>query len=105
MKILFLDDDQYRHEVFLRRAADHAVTSVYDADAAIERLNLCSFDVVYLDHDLGGESSQNRLDLPKDGRHIARWIAAHASLFPSTIFVIHSLNFEGSQGMMLTLRE
>jgi CheY-like chemotaxis protein len=99
MKILFLDDDDNRHEIMAKICLRESITFVYDARAAIAALAEDEFDVVYLDHDLGGVTSQNRMDLAQDGRVVARWIAANAGRFASTTFVIHSLNFAGATEM------
>lgn len=105
MRILFLDDDESRHHTFKRHSIGHDVTFVFDAGGAIAALEAAAFDLVYLDHDLGGPASQNRLDYAFDGRHVARWVADHASAFASTKFLIHSLNYAGAEGMMWTLRD
>ena len=79
MKILFLDDDPLRHEVFAEeaRAAGH---EPYHADSIDEFAYLFSehvrFDAVYLDHDLndfGLKSMAGKVQL--DGCDVARFLA------------------------------
>lgn len=107
MKILFLDDDPNRHTIFELRMKNqgHEVTYVFDAQAAIKELRAQPFELVLLDHDLGGEASQNRLcDDDEDGRFVVRWLVANSQLFKETTFVVHSLNFDGRQQMVAMLR-
>lgn len=105
MRILFLDDNPERHRVFGRTAAGHAVDHAYTAAEAIAFLRGDTYEVVYLDHDLGGPESEGLiLDGVEDGRFVAHWIAEHAHDMPGTFFVVHSLNFAGAEAMMALLR-
>jgi hypothetical protein len=106
MRILFLDDDRFRHETFLGASVGHAVTAAFNASEAITALESGEFDLVYLDHDLGGEESEGLLlDGAEDGRFVAGAIAGFARLYPDAYFVVHSLNFGGASSMVESLRE
>jgi hypothetical protein len=99
MKILFLDDDQVRHEKFHRQAIGHQVDHVWTADNAITKLGKGTYDLVYLDHDLDATLNNQMVDDIEDGRFVVRWIAANAAGFGETRFIIHSLNTEAAGQM------
>ncbi len=95
LRILFLDDSVDRHRVFARNAVGCQVDPAYTAQQAIDLLsqNEVYYDLVFLDHDLGGPESEGLLlDDVADGRFVTRWIEANASRFGPTTFIVHSLN-------------
>lgn len=58
MRILILDDEQSRHDVFRRVYAGEIVISCQNyADFTNELLYGSPFDLIHLDHDLGDEES------------------------------------------------
>ena len=112
MRVLHLDDDDLRHELFMEWHAHAGDTSVavHDLDEFAAAINRERFDIVYLDHDLNdfqytsgfadmyGWKQQNGVDaatllatLPEDQR-------------PATV-VIHSWNPEGAKRMARVLEE
>jgi hypothetical protein len=106
MRILFLDDDPQRHLAFERASVGHVVTHVGNARDALCVLGLGNLDLVYLDHDLGGEASQGLLLADaEDGRYVVRQLLGFAELFRRTLFVVHSLNPVGAAEMVAALRE
>jgi hypothetical protein len=96
-RILFLDDDPARAEIFL--AANPEAVWVQTADECIARLEE-DWDQVHLDHDLGGERF---VDLSRDdcGMAVVRWLCLepHPHL-KKTHFLIHSHN-PGAASIML----
>ena len=52
MKILIVDDEQYRHDLYKKVYNGHEITHVYSASDAIAALSIDEYDVVQLDHDL-----------------------------------------------------
>jgi NAD+-processing family protein with receiver domain len=88
-RILFLDDDPARAEIFLAENPD--AIWVQTADECIARLAE-PWDEVHLDHDLGGE---RYVDLSRDdcGMAVVRWLCLepHPHLL-ETHFLIHSHN-------------
>ena len=88
-RILFLDDDPARAEVFLAMIPE--AVWVQTADECIARLAE-EWDEVHLDHDLGGE---HYVDLSRDdcGMEVVRWLCLqpHPHL-KQTRFLIHSHN-------------
>jgi hypothetical protein len=103
MKILFLDDQDNRHKIFIGSHKSHDIISAYTADEAIEFIrNQSPFDLVSLDHDLGG------VYLPSDensGYAVAEYIAGmDKEKLPGEI-VVHSWNESGAEKMIKKLGE
>lgn len=91
-KILFLDDQERRVEMFRSKYPDAAYckTSV----SCIKYLSSSDYDLVSLDHDLGNGDS---------GMNVAVWIREnHPSLW---CIVIHSTNMIESLRMLEIVRE
>jgi CheY-like chemotaxis protein len=97
MKILFLDDDQIRHQVFdsmiLSANSTAQVWHKYNAQETIDSLEAQDFDMILLDHDLGEDLT---------GKIVATWIAEN--LAPGPVIVLHSWNFFGRADMEKSLR-
>ena len=104
MRILILDDDECRHDVFRRVLADAERVHVYTAKQAIEALSSERFDLVCLDHDLD-LLSESLLEPPGDGLEVARFIADHMPVdkVPRQVLV-HSWNPCGARAMVDTLK-
>jgi hypothetical protein len=99
MSILFLDDDPDRIRAFRSRIPSAVITKT--ADEVIAQLLAENWDVVCLDHDLGGEMfvSSERDDT---GAGVARWIADNK---PSVgRFIVHSHNPDGAKNMESVLK-
>lgn len=100
-KILILDDDQNRLNIFKRNLIGHILTTTSTAQAAIDQLNINNpFDYVFLDHDLGGEGFVQ--SGPGTGYEVALWLSNHPEKKPEHI-IIHSFNPIGSQKMSSVL--
>jgi len=60
IRILFLDDDKTRHEAITRAFVGTTdrfeLVKVKTAAEAIKRINAKEFDIIMLDHDLGGQT-------------------------------------------------
>ncbi len=99
MRILILEDDIDRMEVFYSKLAnDHTVVWVDTASQAIGYLGRGDFDVVFLDHDLGGEVFVNQADA-NTGSEVVRWMVSTDTLLSRPTVVIHSLNFPAARSM------
>lgn len=99
MRILFLDDDEYRHKTVRPLMTFDAARTALEA---IGLLQVNTYDLVFLDHDLGGlqmvESSEENT-----GFTVAKWIRDNN---PSIGWVIlHSLNPGGVLNMDSVLRQ
>lgn len=102
LRILFLDDDPQRAEMFLVRY-DHAVWVQTAADC-IEQLAR-PWDQVHLDHDLGGEHYVDS-SRPDCGMEVVRWLCTELrEWLRETSFIIHSHNAEAGECMTRSLTE
>lgn len=89
MKVLILEDDIIRIHEFRKRFV--GLTTPVFVDTAVEAIDLIkkdSWDVICLDHDLGGEVYVST-DYANTGSTVAKYLAANP--VSATIF-IHSLN-------------
>ena len=102
MKILVLDDDQNRLDQFKQRLIGHVACCVKTAPETIRKLAEEPWDVLFLDHDLGGTTYAP--SGPGTGYEVAKWLAEHEDRKPGQI-VIHSFNAPGSQNMKSVLPE
>ncbi len=96
-RVLFLDDDPRRAEMFLARCPQ--AVWVTRADDCIDRLHE-RWDEVHLDHDLNGE---RYVDVMRDdcGMAVVRWLCAQdRSDLRNARFFIHSHNF-GAASLMV----
>jgi len=102
-KVLLLDDDQSRIRAFLERMQPHPheVYTVATAAACIEHLAEDVWDLVLLDHDLGGEVfvASTRIDT---GAEVVRWLESNVA--PHGSFIVHSMNPVGAAGMYFDLQ-
>jgi len=99
-RALFLDDCPERTAIFRSLVPD--AVCVETADACIEQLSACPWDVAFLDHDLGGEVYVDS-SKPNTGAAVVRWIVEHRPDVGS--FVVHSLNADAAKRMVAGLRE
>jgi len=92
MKILILDDDIERWDVVTERLKDSVdeIKWVFTAGDCIDLLCNESWDVLFLDHDLGDDN--------ETGYDVACWLEARPSKQPKKIY-IHSLNPMGASRM------
>ena len=104
MKYLFLDDDPHRHRQFIQYTIGISKVMTATPSEAIAALTENDpFDVVCLDHDLGGKVYQ-----PSDensGFAVCQFLATlPADRLPKKI-IIHSFNPEGAKKMRNELYE
>ena len=103
MKVLFLDDDPDRMKHARRWFVNDTLSESETAEQAIKMLEKYSpYDLVSLDHDLGGN-----VFVPSDevsGYAVALYISKMPKeLLPKRV-VIHSFNPAGAQNMINVLR-
>ena len=101
MKILFLDDERYRHNHIRRstKGKEENITHIWDGLSAIKELQNNLFDLIMLDHDLGIENGKEEVC----GLDVAKSIIAMGDRHKNATIVIHSLNPIGAKNMFLTL--
>ena len=102
MRILVLDDDKARLELFQRNLIGHLVTCVETAPEAIQQLTEQVFQVVFLDHDLGGKVFQESGE--GTGWEVAKWLSENPTRKP-VLTVLHSFNEAGRKNMLALLPE
>jgi CheY-like chemotaxis protein len=92
-RIFILEDDKKRISAFQQKLIGHSITIVETAQMAIMALDTEEFDMIFLDHDLGGDQMVDGSE-KNTGSEVVRFMEKmHREdgwLWPTTI--IHSLN-------------
>lgn len=100
--VLFLDDDERRTAEIRSRLVGEALTliTVETAHECIQLLSECNYDLVMLDHDLGGEIfvDSSREDT---GMEVVRWLKENPGAHGA--FIVHTLNPVAAAGMYFSL--
>lgn len=98
MKIFVLDDMQARHDAYKKKFPCAEITSIYDAIGAIAHLteHLHTYDLICLDHDLGGKVFVDIED-ENTGSTVAKFLADKEI---KCRIIIHSLNIWGVKNML-----
>jgi CheY-like chemotaxis protein len=99
MKILILEDETYRQDIFAKRLDGTDFTIVFTAEDCISLLEQQKWDILFLDHDLDIEQP---IINPGTGYEVACWLESHPDYKPDSI-VIHSLNPIGASKMLAAL--
>jgi CheY-like chemotaxis protein len=104
MRIFVLEDNEERIKQFKKAFADHTWTMVQTADAAIRHLTMDSeYDIVFLDHDLGGQQYVSTRD-KNTGSEVVRWMLSDEGTIPKDKrIVIHSMNPDAATSMHINL--
>jgi len=103
MRILFLDDDLKRHKAFSMQTIGCNVKYVMTAkECMLALFNDEPYDLVCLDHDLGGKTFQE--EKSNSGTEVAEFIRLKLpqKQYPKKI-IVHSWNPQGAQRMMREL--
>lgn len=106
--VLILEDDPARMLSFEKRfkeldTADITFDHVENVHSAINMIMANSYDMLFLDHDLGGETFVD-IHNNNTGSAFARWLSMnrHNANFSGPI-IIHSFNPQGAEYMLRTL--
>lgn len=117
MKILFLDDAPWRHDLVAKKVdALHDVTHVWTVDECVEAMQTKGpFDQIYLDRDLNdftsitGKESRYAATYGTGeltGRDVTRWMVKNLQFFANNPDVtIHSWNCTDAPNMLKDLQE
>lgn len=97
MNILILEDDLLRMESFYKNFAGHNIVIVEHAKECISYLKEQEWDILFLDHDLGGMQMVDS-DEEDTGATVAKFINKNSQYKPA-IVIIHSMNPVGAQLM------
>ena len=89
MKVFVLEDDIDRIMRFRQKLHKHQVTYCDWVEEAKKLLKDGAYDVIFLDHDLGGEIMVDSND-PNTGYQLAKWIKEQGLTFDQII--IHTCN-------------
>ena len=100
MKVLFLDDSIERHRAMRINSLGANVDFVFNAEEALNLLKKNSYEMIMLDHDLGGEDENK---IVPDGYYVASYMARNMPQHKETPIIIHSLNGAGAERMKLVL--
>ena len=87
-------------KAFIKKLIGHHLDYTANAQEAIEYIKQNTYDIIYLDHDLGGK--QMEWDEDNCGMNVADFIAQHP-LPETTKVVIHSFNVAAAQRMLRTI--
>lgn len=103
MKILILEDDPKRISKFKQNfiGRDVDVTYVEEAIDAINQIKEHKFDILFLDHDLGGKVYEP-IDDPNTGSEVARYINKNPI---DSIVIVHSLSLLGKNNMLNLIKD
>jgi len=97
MNILILEDSTERQEQFNKNLAGHNVTITDSSKTAIQKLSNEKWDVLFLDHDLGGivhvPSGENT------GYEVAKFLEENKQFIPNYV-IVHSVNTVGAKNII-----
>ena len=96
MKVFILEDDQNRVEWFLENLETEDIDLTEKAQEGIDWLRERKYDVIFLDHDLGGRVYVSS-DEFNTGYTVAKMI--HETDNVDTPVIIHSWNSNGAKNM------
>jgi CheY-like chemotaxis protein len=102
MRILVLDDELERLRQFSQNLIGNVVDLATTAPETINFLKEKEYDILFLDHDLGGKIHVP--SGPGTGYEVAKWLEEHPERKPEKIY-IHSFNPSGAQNMKAALPE
>jgi CheY-like chemotaxis protein len=102
LNILVLEDDEERHKRFSRNLIGHDFVIVASVQSAIFYLKKKNWDMLYLDHDLGGQVYVP--SGPNTGYEVAKWLEENPEYKPTKI-ILHSFNPVGAENMQQALPE
>lgn len=101
MRILILEDDGNRHKEFKARFLEmgfHNYDIVVSANQCIEYLKSTNYDIIFFDHDLGGEVYVDTRN-ENTGSGVARWMVENENNFQADV-IVHSFNPNGAQNII-----
>ena len=91
MRILILQDDIQRINIFKHKLNNQIVDISDDANAVIQYLKLNTYDYLFLDHDLGG--LQNQWNEQNCGMVVVNYLINLNPILNNMICIVHSYNY------------
>jgi len=101
MRILVLEDDPNRVKKFRRELVGHAVDYAADVQSAVGLLAAHRYDLMFLDHDLGGQEMVDSSE-ENTGYQFAVAVAADGRN-SGAVVVVHSCNPAGADNIVAAL--
>lgn len=101
--VFVLEDDPERQKQFRHRLLGANLTTVADVESAKSALEKAKFQVIFLDHDLGGKAMAPSDPDGDNGYALARWMVerlAGGYMQPPLVIVVHTLNPIGGDNIM-----
>lgn len=96
MKIFILEDDENRNRIFQNMFKKHDLIMTEFAIEAIKSIHIKKYDIIFLDHDLGGRQMVDS-SYENTGYTVAKEIIN--SINKHTRVIIHSFNPVGAKNM------
>jgi hypothetical protein len=96
MRILILEDDENRNVYFRRNFAPNEIVITDDSKECIKLLVDENWDMLFLDHDLGGQQMVSSGE--NTGYEVAQFLEENSIFVPPRV-VIHSFNPIGARNM------
>jgi len=105
--VFLLDDDQRRHQWFIKRFEGDDIDIAETVDDAKEFLSQYAYDAIFLDHDLLPHhyKSNDHDDFASTGYAIAEWLYENKNLQRAATVIVHTRNADGAIRMVEKLRE
>lgn len=101
MKIFILEDNKFRMVKFRRELIGHIIDHAATVKEGISFIVANKYDLMFLDHDLGGEEMVNSF-ADNTGYRLAEFIASF-TLNKETPCIVHSCNQAGANNILRVL--
>ncbi len=101
MKIFILEDNPCRMVKFRRELIGHSIDHADTVRSSTRLLTLNKYDLIFLDHDLGGKEMVDSLE-EDTGYQVAVFMASFGKN-KETPCVVHSCNPAGANNMVIAL--
>jgi len=98
MRVLILDDDQKRLDIFKQKLIGRYVECYMTTGEIIRKLRDETWDYLFLDHDLGGKTYVQSGGAEDTGWDVAVWLSNHVDRQPENI-ILHTFNPAGALNM------
>ena len=106
MRILIVEDNEDRCAWFRTMFLDCNLNITCDVRQAVAWLSNLDYDLILLDHDLIEDHYfSDEHDDERTGYAVASWLATHPDRHRDATIIIHSLNYQGAERMLDSLRE
>ena len=105
--VFLLDDDRRRHRWFEQRFEGDELYIAENVEEAKECLAQCTYDAIFLDHDLLPHHyvSNDHDDFASTGYAIAEWLHERPDLQKAATIIVHTRNADAAIPMVQKLRE